>query len=480
MKKLLLLLSIVYAPTITASIVSPFTLDFSTFGGPAALQGTTLAGGLNFPYGFARLPDGSLLYGQSLPTSAVGLYYGNGPATTGSVWMQAAQPGGTFAAPQKIIDGLAGVVTDVRTFADGTILVDSGNGNPNNRTMSFFSSTGQPKGALAFTYPGGGWEHSTGMSLVQQNSDGSANIFFILGSQDDNHKTNSTVSVTGAGLSPTTINGDSIYRVTVTTAGNAVQVIAPPIQVATGFRNAYGLALDSLGNVFAADNGIDGAHLHDQLAADALYRIPTSQIGASVFDAGFPNSYTDFTTGQQVQGDPNAASPIVAFRPDPQSSEGVAGLAFVVPGELGTGASGGVLAAFHGVFDAGGSDNYDNALELYDFASGTLTPVLNAGTAGMGHIDSVYVQDNRIFLSDFSQNGEVNSLAGVGQGAVYEFDYPASIPEPGTWAGAAAALLLFLGVKRNRLSMAQRLTTTRPTYPHETHAPSAWSRQTEI
>jgi hypothetical protein len=450
----------VVATGMQATMLSPFSLDFSASGGASALQGTVVSTGLNFAYGIARLPDGSIVFGQSTPTSSAGLYYGNGPATTGSVWIQAKLPGGDFAAPQKIVDGLAGVVTDVRTFGDGTILVDSGAGKLNTRKLSYFTSTGQTKGTMDFNFPGS-WEHSTGMSLVQQNVDGTANVFFNIGSRGDNLKTTDTVTLSGLGLVSATLNPDSVYRITVNTVGASVQVVGAPTQVATGFRNAYGLDLDQSGNLLVGDNGIDGAHVHDELGADALFRISAASIGNLVFDGGFPDSYTDFATGQYVNGDPNATAPLVAFRPalnsqgNPQSSEGIAGLAFVRPGHLGTGIAGGVLATFHGVFDAGGSDNYDNSLALYDLATGRLTPILDAGASGVGHIDSVLIEGNSIFLSDFSRNGQVNSLQGLGQGAIYEFDYPVSTPEPRTWFGVAAALGLLMA-RRLKTASAHR------------------------
>ena len=106
-----------------ATMLAPFNLDFSASSGPSALQGTVLSSELNFAYGLARLPDGSLVFGQSTPTSSVGLRYGNGPATTGSVWMQTKLPGGDFAAPQKIVDNLAGVVTDnVNSLCSGLVV----------------------------------------------------------------------------------------------------------------------------------------------------------------------------------------------------------------------------------------------------------------------------------------------------------------------------------------------------------------------
>ena len=109
-----------------ATMLAPFNLDFSASSGSSALQRTVLSSGLNFAYGLARLPDGSLVFGQSTPTSAVGLLYGNGPATTGSIWVLTKLPGGDFAAPQKIVDNLAGVVTDnVNSLCSGGLVIQN-------------------------------------------------------------------------------------------------------------------------------------------------------------------------------------------------------------------------------------------------------------------------------------------------------------------------------------------------------------------
>ncbi len=83
------------------------------------------------------------------------------------------------------------------------------------------------------------------------------------------------------------------------------------------------------------------------------------------------------------------------------------------------------------------------ALEYYDFASGKYFPILDAGTPGVGHFDSVTIDGHTLYLGDMSTIGTVNDLSGLGQGAIYEFDFSvASAPEPSTWILAGIALLL--------------------------------------
>jgi hypothetical protein len=411
----------------------------------------TIASGLNFEYGLATTANGSIVFGQSLPTSSVGLLYGLGPATTGSVWIEPKMPDGTLGAPQKIVDGLAGVVTDVRTLSNGDILVDSGAGGAGGagtRLMSFYTQAGTPLGSMSFSYPSGGWEHSTGMSFVVGNSNGTDTVYFLVGSQADQATTTSTV--TTSGLVTSTLNGDSVYRMVVDPTGGQVQVVSAPVQVATGLRNPFGLSLDSLGDLVIGDNGIDGPHVVNQTGADTLDLIPAALIGTQVFDFGFPHSYVDFATGLYVSGDPNATAPLTAFRPVPdsngvlQSSEGLAGMAYAAPGSLPfVGPDGGEIVVFHGVFDAGGSANYDNAVEYYDFASGLYYPILDAGAPGVGHIDSVAINGHVLYLGEMTSTGLVNGLAGLGGGDIYAFDFSAaSTPEPSTWVMGGLGLAL--------------------------------------
>jgi hypothetical protein len=178
-----------------------------------------------------------------------------------------------------------------------------------------------------------------------------------------------------------------------------------------------------------------------------------------LYDFGFPDSYVEFATGNYVNGDPSAPPPLAAFIPVndshgvPQSSEGLSGMAFVAPGSLPfAGAMGGEIVTFHGVKDAAGPANYDNALLYYDFASGVYTPILDAGTAGVGHIDSVLVSNGAIFLADFATSGLVDQSGGDNTGAIYEFTF--STPEPGAgWLaglGLSAILLAAYLLPRKR------------------------------
>ena len=221
----------------------------------------------------------------------------------------------------------------------------------------------------------------------------------------------------------------------------------------TGLRNAFGISLDSLGDLVIGDNGIDGAHTVNQLGADTLDLIPAAQIGTKVFDFGFPDSYVSFATGQYISGDPKATAPMVAFRSvedsmgDLQSAEGLSDMAYAAPGSLPfVGVDGGEVIGFHGVFDAGGANNYDNALLYYDFASGNYFPILDAGAAGVGHIDSVAIDGHVLYLGEMSSTGLVNGLAGLGGGDIYAFDFSgAAAPEPSTWAmvGIGAVILVW-------------------------------------
>jgi hypothetical protein len=464
-----------------ASSIAPFSLDLAQVGGPSAVSGTVLASGLNFPYGLTASANGSLLFGQSAPTTNSGLDYGLAPATTGSVWMLPASGGGSYGLPQQVATGLTGLVTSVQTLSNGALLVDSGAGGAGGagtRQMSFYTPAGQSLGAIAFSYPPGSsfnWEHSNGMSLVVPNANGTDTVYFIVGSQYDNAATTATVSTSG--LVSATLNADSVYMMTVSTAGGSVQVTGAPTQVVSGVRNPWGLSLDASGDLVVGDNGIDGAHVVDELGADTLHVVPAGQIGSQVFDFGFPNTYTVFSDGSYVNGDPNAVPPLVAFTPVAdangalQKSEGLSAMAYAAPGSLPfVGSEGGEFIGFHGVFDAGGAANYDNALLYYDFASGQYEPILDAGNSAVGHIDGLLVDGHALLLEEFSSTGEVNGLSGLGGGAIYDFDFSSDYaPEPSTWwLSIACVALLWWCPARKSATRGSACGGGRP--PHEAAA----------
>jgi glucose/arabinose dehydrogenase len=443
------ILSLAVVPCALASQIAPFSLDLAGLGGSSSVAGTTLASGLNYPYGLSLAPNGSLLFGSSLPRTQYGI---EGGPSVGSLWTLPAQGGGAFGAPQQVAGGWSGPVTDVRTTPNGLTLVDTGAAS--GRQMIFYNQSFQQIGAVSFSYPTQNWDHSTGMSLTVQQPDGSVRVYFIVGSEFDQAKT--TVQVTTGGLFTATLNADSLYMVTVRSNGSSLQTTGPPLQVATGLRNAFGLTLDSAGNLIIGDNGQDGAHAVNEAGADTLYLIPAANIGTTLYDFGFPNSYVDFATGQYINGDPGATPPLAALLPVADSngvlqySEGLSAMAFVAPHEFAfAGALGGEIVSFHGVKDASGAANFDNALLYYDFASGKYTPIVDGGTAGVGHINSVLVSGNSLILADFASNGLVDQAGGNNTGAIYQFAL--ATPEPSAASLAVlglAAWLVAAGARR--------------------------------
>ncbi len=439
-----------------AAPIAPFTLNFSQAGGPGSVSGTVLDTGLDFSYGLSVGPGGSLLFGQTTTTNPAGLVYGTGPQATGSAWQLPGLGNGAFGAPTQVAGSFAGMVTSVKSLSDGVMVVDSGAGaagGTGTRTMSFVSPGGATIGSIAFTYPSAiapSWEHSNGMSLVVPGAGATSTIYFIVGSAADQAQTTATVSVSGMGLNNVSLNGDSVYSMTVqSTSANSVQITSAPQQIATGLRNPFALSVNAAGDLLIGDNGIDGLHSPNELGADTLKLIPASQIGKSVVDFGFPNSYVNFATGQYVNGDPTATPPLVAFTPKAdsngvlQNGEGISALAYLTPSEFSfVGNQGGVIATFHGNFDLGGTANYENAVFYYDFASGMLVPILDDQTPGVGHLDGVAVIGNNLFLEDMSTNGQVNEIGGLGQGAIYEFNLAQATPEPGTWLPGLSGLAL--------------------------------------
>jgi hypothetical protein len=132
-----------------------------------------------------------------------------------------------------------------------------------------------------------------------------------------------------------------------------------------------------------------------------------------------------------------------------QSSEGLSALAYVAPGAMPfVGAEGGEFISFHGVFDAGGAANYDDAVLYYDFASGEVIPIVDAGNPAIGHIDGLLVEGSALYMEEFTQTGEVNGLSGLGGGDIYEFNLSYAAPEPGTFWLALGCLGLLRRIRR--------------------------------
>jgi len=472
MKRIFFLLAM--AGMAEGSFIAPFGLNLSQAGGPSALAGETFISGLDFPYELAVGTDGSLLFGQTESVAASGLTYGWGLYAVGSAWKLPNLGNGSFGSPETVSGDFSGIAVSVKPLSSGVLVVDSGaagGGNPGgtgDRTMNFVSTTGQTIGTLSFAYPSTCayecWEHGNGMSLVVPGSNGSNTVYFIVGSQADDTKTTATVSISGMGLNNVSLNADSVYTMTVqSTSGNSVQITSAPQQVATGLRNPFSLTVDAAGDLLIFDNGIDSAHNPNELSADTLDMIPRGMIGSMVYDFGFPDSYTDFDTGQRVNGDPNATPPLVALAPVADSSgtlqycEGASAMVYLPAGSASfVGSQGGLILSCNGMQDTSGASNTDDAVMLYDIASGLLVPILDGGNPGFGHIDGLALIGGELFVEDMAASGSQDSQSGADTGAIYEFDLPQDSPEPGTLVFMAGGFSLLLLCKKNKYRSEKR------------------------
>ena len=128
------------------------------------------------------------------------------------------------------------------------------------------------EGSIDFVFPAGGWLHSSLTSAVRETGIDQFELFFNVGSRFNNATTTDTVSLSG--LISATVNGDAIYRVAIDDSGPTLTASGPE-QIATGLRNAFGMALESVsGDLYLQDNGIDGLIDPDEpLSADELNRI---------------------------------------------------------------------------------------------------------------------------------------------------------------------------------------------------------------
>jgi glucose/arabinose dehydrogenase len=395
----------------------PFIPDVTGFSNNTTVAASTVATALDYPYGMVRTSAG-ILVGQTSPNTPGGI---EGGPSTGSVWLIP-----TRGPAQQVISNLGGVVTAVRASRDGLILVDSGAGS--GRHMTFYNQNFQQIADVTFQYSDPAWDHSTGMSFVVPRG-GADRIFFIVGSEFDSQPTTGTV--TASGLFTSTLNPDSVYMIDVQYNGSSVRALGAPQQVAKGLRNPYGITLDANSNLVIGDNGQDGAHNPNEKGADTLNVVPRSQIGTTVLDFGFPNTYTDFNTGTRINPQPGVSNPLVAFIPVSDShgvlqySEGLSGLDFVAPpcAMPFVGGQGGVFVGFHGVKNGTGSGNTQNAFLYYDFASGRYYPIVDGGTNGVGHLNTVLVSGNSLFLADFATAGIVDGPGGQNSGAIYEFTF---------------------------------------------------------
>ncbi|MHC5541155.1 hypothetical protein ACYOEI_23275, partial [Singulisphaera rosea] len=306
-------------------------------------------------------------------------------------------------------------------------------------------------GSLNFNFPAN-WEHTTYATAIRPTpgQSGDFDLFFNIGSQyngvvigSDGRVTldssgnptyqPTTGTVSTSGLLTATLNGDSIYKVTVHD-NSGTPVLSNLTQIASGLRNAASLVIDpNTGDLWLADNGIDGNEGGNEAwSTDELDKIPAAQIGGAIENFGFPYSYTrtidkpgDPVT--VVNPGPNVVQPIIAYEPLPDSvltaegseSEGSSGIA-LSPALFPAGLNNGVFVGFHGLFVQGGLDNDENPFVYADPATGKYFDFISNNEANIGHLDEALSTADSLFIADISSTGSVFGSDGPGMGVIYQ------------------------------------------------------------
>lgn len=400
---------------------------------PTDFRVTTFASGLNYPTGMQQLSDGSILVGVSTPN--VG---GNYFVSTGQLLrLVDANHDGVADTRQVLADNLPGGITSVRQAGSLVFVSSGGNANPSITVLRNGPTPSDPYtnlGSINFNFPTG-WEH-TSYALAVRPTPGtlsSFDLFFNVGSQANFADTPASVTVSTSGLLTSTLQGDSIYKTTVSANGSR-PVFSTPVQVASGLRNAAGIAFHpTTHDLYFEDNGIDDA-TNEELSADELNVLPAAQIGQGVPNYGFAHDYIEYRTGRRVGS--GAVQPVIAFQPSPDpntgsESAGANEITFAPP-NFPTGLNTGVFVGFHGEFDSVDAANGENPLVYADPQTGKYFHFMENRQAGLGHPDGLLATTDSLFVADLSdaslfgapfQSGSIFQVESLTHLAIYgDFD----------------------------------------------------------
>ncbi len=420
---------------------------------PSDFRITEFAAGLNYPVGMASLSDGSMLVAVSNGSQFFS-------TRSGSLIRLADTDGdGVSDVQQTLVDDVpGGKLTSLRTINDLLFVTGQGSGVPISVYRLVREPTDPPslQGTMQISYPGS-WLHPHSALAVRQTPDqpGSYDLFFQLGSQVNFADTKKTLPFRSSLGASGDLAGDSIHMVRITDDGNAI-TSAPPIQVATGLRNPAGFAFQSTtGDLYFQDNGIDGLQdANEPTSADELNILPATDIGVTVLDFGFPDTYNEYRTGNVIGG--QGVQPLVAFQPlplpDGEEGEGPNDIAFA-PTRFPAGLNNGVFVGMHGKFSLGGLNNEENPLVFVNLDDNSYFHFITNDEPGVGHLDGLLSTEDSLFLADISPQGGFSS-SNSNSGKIYQIK--SIVPEPSSCTLAVLASALLLTSRRRSLSPARK------------------------
>ena len=389
---------------------------------PTRFRVTTFATGLFFPSSMQQLSDGSLLVATSVPTS--GFYNSSGQLRR---LVDANADGVADNAGTVVYSGLPGSLSSVRKAGNLTVVTSAQTGS-----ITLLSDGVTPASAMSligtihFGFPTGpDPEHRTYALATRPTPGvpGSHDVFFNLGSENNFARSTRAVSLTG--MLTASVSGDSIYKFTVNGDGSSVGGLE---RVASGLRNAAGIAFAANGDLYFEDNGIDTpGNRVESLSADELNKISSADIGGAVEDFGYSDRYVQYRTGNIIGT--GGIDPLVAFTPLPNPANGVEAeganeIAFA-PANFSGGLNAGVFVGFHGQFNLGGAQNEENALAWADPSTGKYFNFFAPGQAGVGHLDGLLSTTDSLFAADISSTGSM--FTNTATGVIYQIT---AVPEP--------------------------------------------------
>jgi glucose/arabinose dehydrogenase len=407
----------------------PFAIGGDPRVHPEDFRATVFASGLDYPYSMVRLADGSLLVATS--PSATGNFYNS----TGELRRLVDADGNGVAddAGTVLYSGLPGTLTAVRQAGDLFFVTSTQSGSERISVLRAGATPADPLSlidSIRFSFPVDDmnvpWDHLSYTLAVRDTpgQPGDHDLFFNVGAEYNLDPTTHTVPVSG--LLNATLNGDSIYMVTVHDTGN-VPIFSGLTQVATGLRNAAGIAVQpSSGDLYFEDNGIDNPpDEQEPLSVDTLNRIAAADIGTQTFNYGFPNQYVEYRTGRTIGS--GGLAPLAAFQPFPDpfngsESEGPAEIGFA-PANFPAGLNNGVFIGFFGR-GLPGRLNEENPVVYYDLTTGTYFHFIECGQANVSYLTTMVASGDSLFLAD------------LGEGVIYQIK--ALNPSPRAPAPAAS------------------------------------------
>src|SRR5437660_1254481 len=415
---------------LVAGTADPAAAQFTIGGDPRVnpndFRITTFATRLNFPNGLARLSDGSLLVATSNPNGK-GTYW----ASSGELLRFTDTNGDGIAdgPGQLMYSDPVGVWTGLAVTGNMVFIMSAKDGENRIIVLKMNNGPASPYtfvGTLNLSFPGI-WEHKS-YAMTTRPAPGAPagtwELYFNVGSSANADQNTDTVGLSG--LLTGTMQGGTIYRVTVTEVGLGATV-SKLVPIAAGLRNAAGMAFHpTTGDLYFEDNGIDGFQdPNEPLSADEINRIAAADLGRQpVPDFGFPNDYIDYHTGQRVGS--GGVQPLVAFLPlpcascpdpgdpngpDGAESEGPSGIVFAPP-SFPPYVNNGIFVGFHGKFSAPPSGNEENPLVFWDLGTGKYFHFIESFQ--LGHGDQLLATDDSLFIADMASDGSVDTNGGTG------------------------------------------------------------------